>query len=464
VGAGKISVGDTVHVCGTITVSGGSNALTFQGNGTAGNPITLQFELGAIIQAPYFGIGVNSAIYGANQSYVVVDGGLTSGSPNGIIRATANGTALPNQQSNAAIYFPTCNNCIVKNLNVQNIYVKTQGTSETACFTGNGCGTGIQISTGQANRITGNWVNDVEQCVNMGMSGAQSGIEIDHNKLWHCNWGVISGAVANMTVTNYSFHDNEVYDWQNWDDTATNNFHHNGIHVFIEGSTGAQSVSAPLFYNNYFHGDVGAHMTAQVFLEANTGDISNAKIFNNVFQTGEPGNNPTNGFVVTKGIPTNPVFYNNTFAYASNVGGLCLRNDGNSNTVWTLKNNIYLNCGQVYYLTGAGTSIGTSNYNDFYGNTSIDGTSATLAAWQAGGKDSNSIATNPNLTASYLPNAGSPAIGIGANLTSLGITALNSDKAGVARPSSGAWAIGAYEYVPPVTNSTRQGTYSGTFK
>lgn len=35
----------------------------------------------------------------------------------------------------------------------------------------------------------------------------------------------------------------------------------------------------------------------------------------------------------------------------------------------------------------------------------------------------------------------------GANLTSLGIAALNYDKDGAARHASGAWDIGAYEYV-----------------
>ena len=42
--------------------------------------------------------------------------------------------------------------------------------------------------------------------------------------------------------------------------------------------------------------------------------------------------------------------------------------------------------------------------------------------------------------------SGSAAIGKGANLTSLGITALNSDAAGTARPSSGGWDIGAFQY------------------
>lgn len=40
---------------------------------------------------------------------------------------------------------------------------------------------------------------------------------------------------------------------------------------------------------------------------------------------------------------------------------------------------------------------------------------------------------------------GSPAINTGVDLTGLGITLLNSDIDGVARPSGAAWDMGAYE-------------------
>src|ERR1022692_300255 len=53
--AGKISPGTTVHLCGTFTGTAGTNELTTQGNGTSGHPITIQFESGALMQAPYWG-------------------------------------------------------------------------------------------------------------------------------------------------------------------------------------------------------------------------------------------------------------------------------------------------------------------------------------------------------------------------------------------------------------------------
>jgi hypothetical protein len=111
-----------------------------------------------------------------------------------------------------------------------------------------------------------------------------------------------------------------------------------------------------------------------------------------------------------------------------------------------------------------GATIDLSDHNDFYniggftsgGNgVTYSGTSyGSLSAWHtASGFDGNSITTNPNLDANYKLQAGSPAIGLGANLTSLGITGLDSDKAGTSRPSSGAWDAGAYEYGIPQASS-----------
>ena len=89
---------------------------------------------------------------------------------------------------------------------------------------------------------------------------------------------------------------------------------------------------------------------------------------------------------------------------------------------------------------------------NFYGTTSAGGASNTgtyyntLSAWQGcvangcpSAHDSHSITANPALNGSYAPTVALT----GVNLTSLGITALNSDYNGSARPSTGAWTIGA---------------------
>jgi hypothetical protein len=50
-----------------------------------------------------------------------------------------------------------------------------------------------------------------------------------------------------------------------------------------------------------------------------------------------------------------------------------------------------------------------------------------------------------SLSATFAPSAGSPAIGAGANLSSLGVGALDTDIAGNVRPSSGTWDAGVYQ-------------------
>jgi hypothetical protein len=96
----------------------------------------------------------------------------------------------------------------------------------------------------------------------------------------------------------------------------------------------------------------------------------------------------------------------------------------------------------------------TADYNDTYNVTDygvINGTYYPAwsggGSWQAAGYDIHGVNGNPLLSGAYMLGSGSPAIGTGTNLTSLGIAALNSDAAGVARPSSGAWDIGAFQFV-----------------
>ena len=54
IAASQIGPGTIVHVCGTWTAPANTTLLTFQNSGAAGNVITLLFESGALMQAPYF--------------------------------------------------------------------------------------------------------------------------------------------------------------------------------------------------------------------------------------------------------------------------------------------------------------------------------------------------------------------------------------------------------------------------
>jgi len=81
-GAGKISAGDTVHLCGTITTS-----LVAQASGSSGLPINILFETDAKISKAV--CGSNGCINTNSKTYITIDGGT-----NGIIESTTMGTGL----------------------------------------------------------------------------------------------------------------------------------------------------------------------------------------------------------------------------------------------------------------------------------------------------------------------------------------------------------------------------------
>ena len=91
---GKIGAGGTVHLCG-IFAAPNINAtpmLTVQNSGSSGSPITVLFEAGAIIQAPYW--GSTGAINLNGKSYITLDGGTVCGKVDGPTSPTTvcNGT------------------------------------------------------------------------------------------------------------------------------------------------------------------------------------------------------------------------------------------------------------------------------------------------------------------------------------------------------------------------------------
>ena len=118
--ANKIGPGDTVHLCGTFTGTPAGNMLSVQGSGASGQPITILFESGAVLSAPYWlngGSGQGGAINFQNHNYITVDGGT-----NGVIQNTATGNLLTYQAASIGIEVGTGQNCTIKNLTISNIY------------------------------------------------------------------------------------------------------------------------------------------------------------------------------------------------------------------------------------------------------------------------------------------------------------------------------------------------------
>ncbi|HUB07120.1 MAG TPA: hypothetical protein VMB50_08965, partial [Myxococcales bacterium] len=85
--------GDVNYLCGTITIPANTEGLIVNGSGAAGNPITIYFDSGAVLQSPYWpGAGSGAAIDTAGNDYVTVDGnGGANGYTEGVIQATLNG-------------------------------------------------------------------------------------------------------------------------------------------------------------------------------------------------------------------------------------------------------------------------------------------------------------------------------------------------------------------------------------
>jgi hypothetical protein len=446
-GSGKpITAGTTVHLCGTFTGAAGQQLLTAQGSGVSGSPITIKFETGAVLTAPYF--SPFGAINANGKSFITIDGGT-----NGVIQNTANGSQLANKQSSRAIYAPSCTNCTVQNLTIANFYVHTATPDDVVLSSGSDV---VCIYFHLSNQFT---INNVTcHDAGWGLTGDGSNLTILNSNVYHVDHGVAFGATG--TMTGMSIHDNHFHDFANWD-TSSNKYHHDGIHLW--GQNGA-IVSGALLYNNLFDGDPGSCCTtAHMFLQD---QIENAAIFNNVILVHTTHTIQAIELAGEAYTPTGNAAYNN-FIQASDTHGpggaaaLFARKQAN----FTALNNVVIG-GQTDISViegGSLTSNGINNelYDDLltdYGDNNsfnYQSPSATgnFSTWQGDcACDGHSLCVikaqiNADSTGHLL--AGSKGIGLGANLVQLGIATgrlapLAKDKNGVTRPTTGAWDAGAY--------------------
>jgi len=219
-----------------------------------------------------------------------------------------------------------------------------------------------------------------------------------------------------------------------------------GIHMNADADAGGDGIiSDAQIYGNILHDNNGA---AGINLDgAVNAVIYNNLIYNNHFSQGI-ALFQGNGAVVSSGAK----IYNNTIIVPSDGRwGILVKAGANANT--EVYNNIILNLhpwrGCIALESTAGFS---SDYNILYDKMSVtgDGSTISLAAWQAFGFDANSlladplplIFTNPT-TNDYALVSGSQAIDTGTNLVS---TIVTDDLAKKVRPMGAAYDIGAYEY------------------
>jgi len=428
-GSAQIGPGTTVHLCGTFTGTAGQTLLTFQGSGTSGSPITLLFESGANLTAPYWN-GTDGAIYVNGLSYITIDGGT-----NGTIQNTENGTGLAYEQPSAGVRVNNSSNVTIQNLTVANICQHTAVTDLTGCIQGGNGDGGILINGPAPNLlVTKNTVHDSENCIFYGGANGDTGVTISDNTVSRCNWGV--GADQSGTSSGFTVTGNDISQASNWDDANDGAFHHNGIMIFPQNGDVMNNV---VIANNYIH-DINGHETAHIFLDpSGTGDLPGVRVYNNVLTT-TTGGGPANAFITDGAGVSGALVFNNTISGAGAQGI-------SGQVSPTFKNNI---------ITGmtTGISLNSGYTNVTSGSNDLSGLINTVTAGID--LDASSITGNPELTSNYMLGPGSPAAGKGTNLTSLGITGLDTGAPqyfGISyacgagcqvRPSTGPWDMGAY--------------------
>ena len=440
-GSSQIGPGDTVHLCGTITGSAGSTALTFQGSGNSSSPITVLFESGAGLTAPYWSAqgGINTN----GQNYLTIDGGS-----NGYMTASANGSGKTYQQDTKGIFIGGCTGCVVKNLTISNMFVHTSGTT-------GGNSTSIYLTGGKNNTVTGNTIHDARWCVFYvypAGSSATSDTAITNNTIYNCDHGISAGdGNGGAKLTNFTISGNVIHDMVNWDE-PTDSFHHDYIHVWAVG--GGSVITGLQIFNNYFYGDPGQNHTALINVETQSGNTNDgAMLYNNVLTNSSSAHIPPYGYISSGG--TNISLYNNTIVGSSTSQGAANECFYLGGTNYKIVNNTCQNVGLFLYLPPKG-SVAVANNNNWYqgGGYFAGGTVLNLSAWKTLCQcDANSTTSNPNLDSSFKPQSNSSILKAGANLSSLGVSALNKDKAQNQRASSGAWDVGAFTLSAGTTSS-----------
>jgi hypothetical protein len=448
-GTSQIGPGTVVHLCGNFTGAANGNLLSFQGNGTSGHPVTILFESGAILSAPYFSF--SGAINMDNRSFVTVDGGT-----GGLIQNTDNGSNKGNKQSSTGISAGSCSNCEIRNLTVANIYVHVP--NETSVDQTNVIAI---IMSGPNWLVHDNVIHDCGWCVRNFYRDGDTNVKVYNNNIYNADHGYIPAGNGNISASNFYFYNNHVHDYAVWDTGTADSFHHDGVHAF--GVAGANLTNLQI-YNNTFDGATGGNFTSHIYVEHpdNSAAETNPLVYNNILDgTKEPAGNFG---LLAIGDISGAQAYNNTIVGPNNNGAYCVLAVGGS---VTFKNNVISGCWAGFFFYRP-TSTVTMNNNVYanQGSCGIGYSSAavcypTIAEWRTftGQEPNSQYATSAGLDSNFHPQTGSAVIGASANLFSLGVAGLEYDKSGAARKSSGAWDTGAYlsgsstTAVPPVPPS-----------
>jgi hypothetical protein len=455
-GGGQIGPGTKVLLCGTITTP-----LTAQGSGSSGNRITITFDTGASITLPV--CPSSGCLNIANMSNIVLDGGTTCGwvgnaevQCNGTILPTASGSEYGNGgTSSFTIEATNCAYCEIRNLEIATYYHTSMNDSPSGDFRGIDQ---LGITTATATFLVHNMIiHDTSSAIAyVPGSPNDNGFQYYDNYIYNMNSGSDLSNNNNGNITAALLHNNYYGTTANWDTSGCSG-HHNSMHSFAYSNTN----SGVQFYDNTIGGNWGNCPTSQLFFEGSGSVNNNCSVFNNLFMATYEQEN--NGIVsITCGGTL--LFANNTIIGDDQSGDVCLSLNLNSGGTADVENNIISNCNQIWETNSSASVWGSTFNNNTWGGTSSSSPWAyscgsggctyanSLAQWRAAcscdanstfGASKSYVGVNSNGTL----QSGSPAIGAGANLTSIGITALDSDIAGNQRSGgSTPWDDGAYNY------------------
>lgn len=476
----SLAAGDLTWVCGTVTGSAGVTLLTVPNSGSAGNPITLKFDTGAIVQAPYgpsAAGGSAGGIISANaKSFIIIDGNSLAGTIqntlNGAPGATCPGGACNSQHTSTLIDFQNCTSCTFQNVNLLNTYVELQNaasensTNEVA-FIGNG-----------SNMVfSGNVVANCGWCVELFYANGETNYQTFNNVFTFFGhaYAFAAAGTGACTAPCFFMHDNQMAAGVNWDAAGCPN-HKDGIHLY--GSS-PSTMDGVYLYNNLFNGDWGLCPTGFIFAESGVSDpgIKSWWIWNNVGVVVNTSFVNSNGWMnMSSGHSGTQFFLNNTLignGQSDNTYGFVLH----FQSALTFEDNTASGVGNpvdfsTVTLTAADYNVYGANVcqnlgNCFVWNGSFEGSFAT---WKtACSCDSHSISNlTPNLNADGSPQSNFVGIKEGINLGSIAsgnLATLQNDttegnsRVALVRPSAGTcsaqgslpcWDIGAYQFANSV--------------
>lgn len=454
-GAGKISQGDTVHLCGTIT-----STLTVQSDGANGAPITIIYEVGSKSSAPLWGPDVTqAAVYVGAHPWIVVDSAVRQVN----IECTNNGTVLGLQDfSNGVYLLQGADNCTVQNLTITNMY-KNFGHADITGF-------GQCIAAESANNLTisNNIISDAATILGYSYAGsACSNLTIVGNSILVGNHGLTIGTEIGF-LHDVLVHRNRFDRFDEWDVEASGR-HLDAVIVFNNSTNTLCTLSNITFSANTFGPNTGTNNTAAIFLNGyHTEHFKNVFIYNNVFGITN-GQTWNNGCIAAEG--TNILIANNTFwsfgfgqSQAIKVGGTVSGTFPSgpfySAGIRAVNNLMY----QIGTEINEGVLTAAYDVTPFFSDTNIysalavgTGTfyitnngATTFGGWKFfyPSLDAGSTTNLASLDANFVPQSGdATAKDKGADLSAFFTTDKNGVTRGNGSTTGTKWDIGAFEFV-----------------